>query len=240
MFKYVKNCGTKLLDTLFPAHCFLCQEILTENVHLCAKCWGDVDFITSPFCQICGMPFSFEVGAETLCGSCIKETPAYDKMRVVAHYGGAMRKLILPFKHGDKTELVSIFADWLHKAGQEIFGECDVIVPVPLHFKRLLMRRYNQAGLLANELSKKVNIPVDHFILSRHKYNSTQKDLSRKERFRNLQGAFQIKNKSYIKGKNLLIIDDVVTTGATAQSCASLLKHSGAKKVEMLALARVV
>jgi ComF family protein len=167
--------------------------------------------------------------------------PAYDRARAVAHYSGAMRTLVHQFKYSDRHDARSLFGRWLTEAGRELIAGTDVVVPVPLSRWRLLSRRFNQAAILAQELSRNTGVAVDLHALQRARSTPTQVGLTRDQRRRNLAGALRVpkRRSARIEGRNVLLIDDVITTGATVEACARALKRAGAARVDVLALALV-
>jgi ComF family protein len=187
------------------------------------------------------MPFDFPVSAGTLCGACLTEAPYFQSARAAMLYDDISRKLILGFKHGDRTHAVKALAVWMHRAGGEFFEGADAIVPVPLHRWKLFQRRYNQSALLAQQIGIMTGKPVLYDVLRRIRATPPQGRLKRKERQENVKGAFAIapKHKDSVEGKTLLLIDDVMTTGATANECAKVLLKAGAKQVHVLTLSRV-
>ncbi len=203
--------------------------------------WRKVTFIDEPCCHLCGRPFPFDQGAGALCARCTARPPAYDMGRSALQYDADSRPLILAFKHGGRTVQLDRFAKQMSRAGRR-FKDADYILPVPLHPKRLARRSYNQAALLAK--ASAVYLAGDYApdVLFRKKDTPSQGAQSGRGRYRNVQGAFEVSvsGREKIKGKNLILIDDVLTTGATAESCARTLKRAGAQKVWVLSLARVV
>lgn len=237
-----RHWGRLLLDALWPARCMACEAPVGQAGHLCPDCWKKLDFIEAPLCACCGLPFDFDLGPDALCGACLKEPPAYDAGRAALRYDALSRSLILGFKHGDRTHLTSLFAPWLRRVIAPMLSDVDLIVPVPLHRWRLLRRRYNQSALLAQALAQATGKPWDPLILARGRATRTQGGLTAAQRRRNVQGAFLVpKDRApLIKGKRLLLVDDVQTTGATLGACARALKLAGAAKVYTVTLARVV
>lgn len=235
--------GTGLaLDALWPPRCALCQKSVGDAGQLCPSCWGQFAFISDPACASCGLPFAFDTGPDTLCGECLADPPPFDHARAALRYNDSSRNLILGFKHGDHTLLTRLFAPWLMLAGKSFIMEADIIVPVPLHRWRLLRRRYNQAALLASALARLSRKPFDPLVLQRRRFTRSQGGLGRSARERNVQGAFYISPEKirHIKGKSILLVDDVYTTGATVKACARALKQAGAARVLALTIARVV
>lgn len=185
------------------------------------------------------MPFDIPVGEETLCASCLSDEPPFESARAAMLYSDESKKLVLGFKHADRTHMAKALAIWMHRAGGELLKNCDALLPVPLHRQRLFERRYNQSGLLAQEIGKLTNKPVLVDALSRVRDTPQQGHLKRKERQENVRGAFAAKDKGLLAGKTLVVVDDVMTTGATVSECARVLLKAGAARVDVLALARV-
>ena len=195
-------------------------------------------------CGACGLPFTFDPGLadEVLCGACARDRPPYDRARAVMAYGDFSRKLILAFKHGDRTDTAPGLGRWLAASGGDLIADAEVIAPVPLHWSRLFARRYNQAALLAIEVGRLSEVAVAPDLLVRRKRTPPQGRMSRAARRRNVRGAFKVhpNRRKDLDGRRVLLIDDVMTTGATASACAKTLLRGGAKAVDVLTLARVV
>jgi ComF family protein len=238
-----KRAGRGALDFLYPPLCIGCRTMVAEPGNLCATCWQEVDFLDGPACECCGLPFELDPGPGTRCAGCLAEPPAFDRARAVMRYDEASRGPILALKHADRLDLIPGFARWLGRAGRELLGEIDVIIPVPLHASRLWGRRYNQSAELARALGRLSGKTVTPQALIRVRATPSQGDMpSAKARRRNMRGAFKVPpgRDAAIKGRAVLLIDDVFTTGATVEACARALKRAGATKVHVLALARVV
>ncbi len=181
------------------------------------------------------------MGEDALCGHCIQDEPHYAKARAAARYDDHSRPLVLAYKHGDKTHLQQLMTKWMFLAGRQILEGSDVIVPVPLHWTRLLRRKYNQAALLAHGLGHIASRPVWDNALLRHKKTKPHERMNKAERAENVKGAFRLnpKYRSLVQDKNIVLIDDVMTSGATLNECARVLNIAGAQRVEVLTLARV-
>jgi ComF family protein len=236
--------GQMLADALLPPRCLATGEVVDKQGQLSARAWRDINFITSPMCRRCGMPFAFgfEADAELECGACIANPPEYDRARAVFHYDDASRSMILAFKHGDRMEGAPAFAAWMARAGADFLAEADMIVPVPLHRRRLFRRRYNQSAVLARFLARLGGKPAAMDTLIRTRHTPRMGGLNREERLRNLRGAIAVRDsrRAGLAGGKILLIDDVLTTGATAMACARALRGAGAARVDILTLARVV
>ena len=178
---------------------------------------------------------------DALCAVCLAHPPAFDAARAILRYDDTSRLPILALKHADRLDLVPGFALWLERAGRELIAASELIVPVPLHRLRLWRRRYNQAAELARALSRRTGLPCNNAALVRRRPTPSQGSMpSAKGRRRNVLGAFKVPDPELVAGRNILLVDDVITTGATAEAAARALKRAGAPKVRLLALARVV
>ncbi len=230
------------LNALLPPRCLVCGVGVERPGALCGACWRGLSFLAPPFCAACGFPFDFDLGAGTVCGACSREPPGYDRARAVLRYDDVSRGLLLGFKHGDRTEGAPAFGGWLARAGGELIADCDVILPVPLHPRRLFSRRYNQSALLAQALGRATGLPVLPDGLRRTRNTASQGRLSAAARQRNVAGAFRVAPGAAerLGGRRVLLVDDVLTTGATVEACAQALRRAGAAGVDVLTLARVV
>jgi ComF family protein len=237
----LRRAGRAVLDFTYPPLCAICRKPVGEAHALCAACWGGIGFLDGPACGCCGLPFEIDPGPDTLCAACHAEPPPFARALAVMRYDDASKKPILALKRADRHDLVPAFAQWLARAGRELLAETDILVPVPLHRRRLWQRRYNQAALLAQRLGHLTGKPADPLALIRIKPTPSQGEMpSAKARRRNVRGAFRVARPEAVKGRTVLLIDDVFTTGATVSACARALKRAGAAKVLVLTLARVV
>lgn len=230
------------LDALLPPLCLSCGEVVAEPGSLCPACWESVSFLGDPQCSACGEPFEYEIGTGSLCGRCTQNAPPWGRARAVFRYDDGAKALILRFKHADRIEGAPAFARWMARAGAELLDQCDVIVPVPLHRWRLLARRYNQAALLAQHLSRLSGRSVEPEALIRLRSTASMGHLKRDERRKNVKNAFILADRlrPAIEGSAVLLVDDVLTTGATVGECARVLLGGGARSVDVLTLGRVV
>jgi ComF family protein len=228
-------------DLIMPPCCLVCQARVGAHHLLCAACWRDVSFIRPPLCDVLGIPLPFDTGGRTVSAGAIAHPPAYDRARAVAHHSGAMRTLVHRLKYADRQDSRFLLGRWLAEAGRELLPGTDVVVPVPLSRLRLLQRQFNQAAVLALELSRQTGIRADPLLLTRTRSTRSQVGMTRDQRRRNVAGAFSVprRRRLQVAGRNLLLVDDVVTTGATVDACARVLKRAGAARVDVLALALV-
>jgi ComF family protein len=238
---WVAPVARSVLDKLLPPRCIGCGAIV-EDAGLCGACWGSLQFLGPPACSCCAYPFEYEMPEETLCTACLREHPEFDRARSVFAYDDSSRSLVIEFKHADKTFAAPTLAGMMRRAGADLLDDAGLITPVPLHPRRLFARRYNQAALLATALARQTGAPLSVDLLVRRRHTKPQGRMSATARRRNVQGAFTIrpKDKRRLEGKRVLLIDDVLTTGATVGECARVLRRAGASAVDVLTLARVV
>jgi len=227
---------------VLPPRCLKCGDILGGENGLCAPCWLKLAWLSPPCCACCGQPFQFESAPGSLCGACLVKRPAYQRARAVFRYDDESRDLILGFKHADRTELAPSLARWMARSGAELIADCALIVPVPLHWTRLALRRFNQAGLLAHAIGRVTDRPVEPQALIRRRATRSQGHLGRLARRRNVQGAMEVPGRfgPRIANRRILLVDDVITTGATVETAAKALLSAGAAAVDVLALAKVI
>jgi ComF family protein len=239
-FGWLRAGARHLIDGALPPRCLSCGAIVGDAGTLCSVCWADIEFIAAPFCNACGTPLSAVPDTDILlCGSCLTKHPPWRRARAVFRYKGVGRALVLAFKHGDRLDAAPTLARWLARAGAELFAEVDMIVPVPLHRSRLFARRYNQSAVLALALGKITGRTVAVDALVRVRPTPTQGGLDRRARSANVRGAIAAHRPLRIQGRRIVVIDDVLTTGATAGVCANALLKAGAVSVDILTLARV-
>jgi ComF family protein len=234
--------GRGVLDLLFPPLCVQCRAQVREPGNLCAACWSAIRFIDGPCCVTCGLPFDIPVFGETRCAACHAEEPAFDAARAVMRYDDASRPMILALKHGDRLDLAPGLSRWLARTGRDFIAASDAIVPVPLHRGRLWTRRYNQSAELARALARESGKSFEPLLLLRTRSTASQGEMpSASARRRNVSGAFKVpdKKRARLGGRSILLVDDVLTTGATVDACARSLKRAGAARVYVVAVARV-
>lgn len=230
------------LGLLYPPTCIVCQAATGEPHSLCATCWSSVRFIERPYCERLGTPFSVDLGQPLLSPAAIADPPVFQRARAVSEYDGTASLLVHRLKYNDRLELARALGRMMTRAGAELLADADVIVPVPLHRWRLWWRRFNQAMALGKAVSDESGVPCDPFLLGRIKRTRRQVGLTKVQRQENLQGAFRVpaEAKARLRGKRVLLVDDVLTTGSTANAASRALLRGGAASVDVLAFARVV
>lgn len=230
---------SKIKDICFPPSCYVCDTFTATN-GICVDCWKHIKWISEPKCAICGLPFTIPL--QNICAECSKKHPYFDTAVSVFSYDNFSKKMILQFKNGDCTYMAWQFAQWMYRVGQGNLIDADMIIPVPISLFKRFRRRYNQAELLAMELSKLSGVTYEPRILRKVKSTLPQEGLSRLSRLKNLAGSFGVseKYKSLLKDKNVVIVDDVMTTGTTVNECAKILKKYGCRYVSVLTIARVI
>lgn len=228
-------------DLFLPPVCLRCHAPLASHGVLCAACWSGIDFIAPPVCDRLGHPLPFSLGEVSISTAALRNPPGYARARAAARFDGVMRDLIHAFKYHDRHEAVALFGRMLRSAGTDLIADADVIIPVPLHRWRLWHRRYNQAAYLSLRLAAETGLPLDIHALRRIRYTTAQARLSGHARRANLEGAFMVAPRAArrIRGKRVLLVDDVITTGTTLEVCTHVLKDAGAAEVDCLALALV-
>jgi len=237
---HIKDLTRRLIDVVLPPQSLLTGRVETSLME--GDIWAAIRFLDEPCCHICGFPFEFDEGALALCGRCSIKRPAYDMARAGFEYNDISSPLILGFKHGGRSEGLQMFSAQMRRAGRKCLKGADYLVPVPLHYSRRVKRRYNQSALLARYLARITAPTFDPDILLRRRATPMQGGRSASARRRNVQGAFKVREPALerVKGAKIVLIDDVMTTGATLESCARTLKRAGASHVTALTLARVV
>lgn len=229
-------------DVALPPQCLACETPIAAHGSLCATCWSKLRLIEKPYCARLGIPFAYDIGVGAFSAEAIADPPPFDRCRAVAAFDDVARKLVHGLKYRDRLELAAWMAGWMHRAGGELIAEADVIVPVPLHSRRLWWRRYNQSVLLARTIADASAKPLATGTLRRIRATAQQVGLTPDQRDRNVRGAFQVpaSEKIAVAGRRVLLVDDVYTTGATVKASTRALLRAGAVGVDVLVFARVV
>jgi ComF family protein len=234
--------ATKLaLDIALPTLCVACREPV-DGEGVCAACWAKLSFIAPPYCPRLGIPFVYDPGPELLSMEAIANPPAYARARAAVRYDDVARSLVHALKYQDRTDLAPIMGHWMARAGRELLGEADVLIPVPLHWRRGWSRRYNQSGALARVIERHSGVRLASEALRRTRRTEQQIGLSRTQRASNVQGAFKVapERNGDVAGRRVILVDDVLTSGATVDACARALLRAKAASVDVLVFARVV
>jgi len=229
------------LDIALPTLCVACREPV-DGEGVCAECWSKLSFIEPPYCPRLGIPFVYDPGPDMLSMEAIASPPAYQRARAAVRYDEVARTLVHALKYQDRTDLAPAMGRWMARAGRELLAEADMLIPVPLHWRRAWHRRYNQSGALARVIEQQSGTTLRGDILQRVRATEQQVGLSRPQRASNVQGAFKVPadRQSEIAGRRLVLVDDVLTSGATTDACARALLRAKAAQVDVLVFARVV
>jgi len=249
-----QSVARRLADLIWPPVCPLTGQGVDHTGHLAPVPWQQLTFLEAPWCDRCGWPFPYPAGAGAgagagdgagtgslaLCASCIAHPPRFDQARAPLAYDERISPLVVGFKHGSRREMIDQFARWMARAAPDCLGGADALVPVPLHWRRLISRRYNQSALLARSLSRLTGLPMWPDVLQRRRATPSQAGRTARMRKRNMSAAFTVPDPLPVQDRHLVLVDDVVTTGATVSACAVQLKRAGAASVRVVALCRVV
>lgn len=233
--------GRAALDTLYPPICLACRAATSEAGALCSSCWRAMRFIERPFCDRLGTPFEHDLGEGLLSPQAVTDPPVFQRARAVARFeDGPARRLVHRLKYSDRGELAAPMGAWMARAGADVLAEADAVTPVPLHARRLWTRRFNQAAALGREIARRAGKPFEPALLRRIKATRSQVGLSREQRVQNMQGAFRAAPAASVQGRRIALVDDVLTSGATANAAARALLRAGAAQVDLIVFARVV
>lgn len=229
----------EIINYVFPFRCAACANLTTSNNGICSSCWPKFNFISEPYCYICCQKFHVNLGEYTICGKCISQKPRIDMMRSLFEFSLDAKQLIHKFKYSDKTSLGKFFAKLIFIRFGEELKDVDLIAPVPMHKIKRIFRNYNPPQILAYELSKQMNKLLAPNLLLKNKMTKNQVGLTKSERAKNLLGSLSFNKNFNINGKVVLLVDDVLTTGATTNECSKVLKKSGASVVKLATIAKV-
>jgi ComF family protein len=230
-----------VLDIALPTLCISCREPV-DGEGVCAECWARLSFIAPPCCPRLGIPFVYDPGPDMLSMEAIANPPAYARARAAVRYDDVARTLVHALKYQDRTDLAPAMGRWMARAGHELLDDADVLIPVPLHWRRAWRRRFNQSGALARAIERQSGVKLAAEALRRIRPTEQQIGLSRTQRASNVQGAFKVApdRQAQIAGRRVVLVDDVLTSGATADACARALLRAKAASVDVLVFARVV
>lgn len=231
----------RAIAAIYPPQCISCDALVASDFGLCPACWRDTPFISGLVCCKCGSPVAGEEGQEVLCDDCLAVERPWSAGRAALLYRDNARRMVLALKHGDRMELARPAAPWLRQAAAPLLRPETLVVPVPLHWWRLIRRKYNQAALLSAALAREAGLEHCPDLLLRRRSTGSQEGRSRDDRFANLRGAFAVhpRRRDRIAGRPVLIVDDVMTSGATFSAAATACLAAGASRVDVVALARV-
>lgn len=227
---------------LFPPVCAGCRRQVTQPGALCGICWPKLRFLEKPWCEVMGTPFSHDFGAGFLSAEAIASPPPFARARAAVAYSGVARQMVQGLKFNDRTDLAPWMARWMLRAGSELVMDAEVVVPVPLHWRRFLWRRYNQSAELARHVARLAERPYAPSAIRRIKRTRQQVGLGAQQREDNVRAAFAVPEDADIavRGRRVLVVDDVYTTGATVSAVTRALRKAGASAVDVLTFARVL
>jgi ComF family protein len=230
-----------LLDTLLPPTCLACDAPVEKEGQFCVACFKSANFISAPLCLCCGVPLPYaEAGGQMQkCPACTEVAPAFIRARAALRYDDIAKRMILPLKYADHTEAVKGLAELMRRPGEHLLQAANLLVPVPLHATRLRARRFNQAALLAIQLARLTGRPLGLDTLIRHRETLPLEGMDLAARRAQLEGAIVVRAEAPVRDKRVLLIDDVMTSGTTANACARALLDAGARRVDVLTAARV-
>lgn len=236
------NSTAALGNFIYPPVCPACGVKTGSHAGFCPSCWREIRFIERPYCEVLGLPFSYDPGPGMLSAQAIADPPVFDRLRSAAYHEGAARNLVHALKYRDRTDLAAMMAGWMQRAGERHLENCDAILPVPLHPTRFMWRKFNQAAELGRHLAHLSDRPFLSSTLVRVKRTSRQVGLTARGREDNVRAAFAVKlgKEADVFGKRLVLIDDVYTTGATVSSASRALKKAGAAEVTVLTFAMAI
>ncbi|WP_341756862.1 MULTISPECIES: ComF family protein [unclassified Candidatus Tisiphia] len=234
---YVSRFYNYLIDYILPARCLSCAEVTDTKEDFCQDCWKKLDFITKPYCIVCGCRLDISILDDMCCTKCFQHKPHYNISRSLIKFNENSKKIIHTFKYQDKTILAKTFSKLFYRQYYNEIQEVDLIIPVPMNRFKRLFRMYNPALVLAIEISKLLKRPLSPDVLIKSRWTKSQTFLSKKEREKNLSNSLILNKKYQITGQRILLVDDLLTTGTTINKCTKILKESGAENVYVMTIA---
>ena len=239
--RYARRLTAGALDLLVPLSCHGCHAPVTAPGGLCADCWGKLEMVSAPLCDVYGAPMAHDAGPGAVSARAIEFPPGWHRARGAVLFNDASQTMVHALKYRDRHEVVTTMARMMSHAGGDLLQDADLIAPVPLHRWRLWSRRYNQSALLAAEIARLAGKPMIADLLMRTRRTRSQVGLGQGERSRNVKGAFAVSDlyAGEVSGRRVVLVDDVMTSGATASECARTLVRAGAERVELLVFALV-
>ena len=228
------------LRLIYPAQCLACDALVDADGALCPECWAETPFVSGLACDGCGAPLPGRSGEWERCDECLAHARPWSRGRAALRYAGVAKRLVLSLKHGDRPDLAPHAGGWMARAGADLLGPASLVAPVPLHWTRLLARRYNQAALLAREVARRHGAESCPDLLVRARRTGTQDGRGAQGRFGNVEGAIALHPRRSAQARDVVLVDDVMTSGATLAACAEACLAAGAARVDVLTLARVV
>ena len=230
-----------IIDAIMPSRCINCSVRTGHDMLLCADCWSKLEFIEPPYCRLSGVPFAYDPGEGIVSAAALADPPLWERARAATCFNDMSRRLIHMAKYYDRHEAALLMAEMMTRAGRHLVGDDTIIIPVPLHRYRLWKRRYNQSAILARRFAENTGASFRPELLVRQRSTRQQVGLKTRERRRNVKGAFQVPDEvaSELFGAHVILIDDVITTGATLAACTAALKNVTCKQVDVLAFSLV-
>lgn len=240
--KIAKRFLRRTVDIIWPARSIVSNQRGAGRGPLTAEEFSAIHFLTGAVCDRCGVPMPLDLDEAQMCVPCIARPPRWNRARAAMVYDTASRRAVFDLKRSGRRDGLAILSRWMEQAGRELLSDADIIVPVPLHYRRLVQRGYNQSGWLAQFLGRRAGVSVSVDALKRTRNTPSQGGRNAKARRRNVAAAFAVRKSRLAKlnGKRVLLVDDVLTTGATVGACVRALRAAGAAQVDVLVLARVV